>query len=796
MKKAFVYPLLFILLVFNSFSQVKWVTRSGWLNDISDDGKVAVGSVESTYGTPTIFFIYPDSVTYQNFGWWLGAMTSVSSDGKVAVGGYYSYETRNAYVWFANSGFSLLPGSPSAQAFAITSDGSLGFGWSLFTYGCPRDPNSYRHHWPTVWDLKASPITRSDLPNPSPIDSNCGAVYEIWDVSDDGKTLLLLGSWGWQDIKVVHLKNDGSLDWWVSLNGPTGYPYARAVSISGDGTIVVGYVDSININFNEPVPVMWRASNNWQPEILARFPYMRARAYDVNTNAGIITGTAMTPGWVWEAVIWDISTATQRVKRVSDFYEVDGRLESAGRISRNGRFVIVKGVDKNNQGGWGVLDLTLRKDYKNSVNGRLLWLGKLPYSYRITPTAVSSDGSVVTGYTGDGASGTNKSFRWTQQTGLVPLRGHRYLDDWANSMTPDGKLIVGRAAFYEGSSVVDRTFVWRDTTGALENLLPNITSIANDISSDGSTIVGYAYPSGSKHAYRWNVVDGFQDLGTLGGRESEAWAVSSDGSVVVGWSQDSSGYTKAFRWVKGIGMQNLGIQSRESYATDVSPDGKTVIGYFRAPDGGFNLFRWNVSSGFTDLGRKDWGISTVFVEAPKMSSDGSRIVGTYAVSGGSRPFLWTADSGFIDLNQMFSDILNDGSVLVNATAISPNGKFIVGRGYNAFNGQENVYLLELNFTTSVLEKSQVVPVSFNLYQNYPNPFNPSTTIEFDIPERTFVKLVVYDILGREIATIVDKELDPGRYKVNFNAENLSNGIYFYTLKTAKFTKTNKMVLLK
>jgi hypothetical protein len=96
----------------------------------------------------------------------------------------------------------------------------------------------------------------------------------------------------------------------------------------------------------------------------------------------------------------------------------------------------------------------------------------------------------------------------------------------------------------------------------------------------------------------------------------------------------------------------------------------------------------------------------------------------------------------------------------------------------------------------VKEKANEIPTNFALYQNYPNPFNPSTTIEFDIPERTNVKLVVYDILGREVETLIDKELEPGKYKLNFTATNLPTGVYFYTLKTPKFTKTNKMLLIK
>jgi hypothetical protein len=93
-------------------------------------------------------------------------------------------------------------------------------------------------------------------------------------------------------------------------------------------------------------------------------------------------------------------------------------------------------------------------------------------------------------------------------------------------------------------------------------------------------------------------------------------------------------------------------------------------------------------------------------------------------------------------------------------------------------------------------KRFIAPSKFVLHQNYPNPFNPSTTIEFDIPEKTNVKLIIYDILGREVETIIDKELEPGKYKINFTATNLPSGVYFYTLKTPKFTKTNKMLLIK
>ena len=87
-------------------------------------------------------------------------------------------------------------------------------------------------------------------------------------------------------------------------------------------------------------------------------------------------------------------------------------------------------------------------------------------------------------------------------------------------------------------------------------------------------------------------------------------------------------------------------------------------------------------------------------------------------------------------------------------------------------------------------------VGFKLNQNYPNPFNPTTMIKYAIPERSFVELKVFDILGREVASLVNEEQDAGYYEFNFNAVKLSSGIYFYRIKADDFVQTKKMILIK
>jgi hypothetical protein len=90
----------------------------------------------------------------------------------------------------------------------------------------------------------------------------------------------------------------------------------------------------------------------------------------------------------------------------------------------------------------------------------------------------------------------------------------------------------------------------------------------------------------------------------------------------------------------------------------------------------------------------------------------------------------------------------------------------------------------------------IEPDNFRLEQNYPNPFNPTSTIRYDVPSATFVKISVYDILGREIRVLVNEQKNPGRYEIVFDAKDLASGLYFYTIRTEGFTQIKKMILNK
>ena len=104
-----------------------------------------------------------------------------------------------------------------------------------------------------------------------------------------------------------------------------------------------------------------------------------------------------------------------------------------------------------------------------------------------------------------------------------------------------------------------------------------------------------------------------------------------------------------------------------------------------------------------------------------------------------------------------------------------------------------------NFSTLVTGINKIssnTPDDYKLFQNYPNPFNPSTKIKFDVPKASYVKLIVYDVLGREIKTLVNEKLNAGRYEIDWNGSGYPSGVYFYRLVTDEYVSVKKMILVE
>lgn len=189
---------------------------------------------------------------------------------------------------------------------------------------------------------------------------------------------------------------------------------------------------------------------------------------------------------------------------------------------------------------------------------------------------------------------------------------------------------------------------------------------------------------------------------------------------------------------------------------------------------------------------------------------------------------YTNNIYYINYNNGISKLdLSSGQVVDVINNSNPAGVYYYGYNYDFYsgkhylldaknftvNGSLNIFSssgnLEQSFATGIAPRrivfanpstTGVSPVAgivtdYNLAQNYPNPFNSKTNIQFQVPGFRFVKLVVFDILGKEVATLVNEKLKAGTYKINFDAGNLKSGVYFYKITSAEFSEVKKMILL-
>ncbi len=181
---------------------------------------------------------------------------------------------------------------------------------------------------------------------------------------------------------------------------------------------------------------------------------------------------------------------------------------------------------------------------------------------------------------------------------------------------------------------------------------------------------------------------------------------------------------------------------------------------------------------FGDTTLTSVGLADIFIA--KYNGDGSFLWAAQAGGGSSDNGLGIATdgSGNILVTGFFGGVATFG----NTTLISA--------------GDQDIFIAKLSPGVTGIEEEFALPGSFNLMQNYPNPFNPSTKIEYSIPSESFVELKVYDVLGNEVATLVNEQQQAGVYRADFTADNLPSGMYFARITANEFTQVVKMILLK
>jgi len=300
---------------------------------------------------------------------------------------------------------------------------------------------------------------------------------------------------------------------------------------------------------------------------------------------------------------------------------------------------------------------------------------------------------------------------------------------------------------------------------------------------------------------------GVRYSGIISNGNQQTFGISGNGNIIT--TSNLRGYLYVYQW--NGSTYNLLWQFQEPPGTyynwitseDVSYDGQYIaIGTLNflsssSYDGKVRYFK--VSNGSTPI----WTFSGIGdeVQSVNISKNGKIVV---AASWGSLTtpkediLFFRGDPGngvpIFGINTPGSPFVC--SISADGTSSIAGGKAVHARTMGYGGTLYNVYVDTSQGASGILHHNETIPYSYSLYQNYPNPFNPVTNIELDIPKTSFTTLKVYDINGKEIATLINEELSAGRYKVTFDASIYSSGMYFYKLTSGTFSQTRKMILIK
>jgi hypothetical protein len=237
-------------------------------------------------------------------------------------------------------------------------------------------------------------------------------------------------------------------------------------------------------------------------------------------------------------------------------------------------------------------------------------------------------------------------------------------------------------------------------------------------------------------------------------------------------------------------------------------------GVFKSTDGGSTFINHNFTASANKIISYE---NKIMVCATGTTNGGVWVFTDTQIPVELSSFSAFSNSGYVELSWSTATELNNSGFEIHRSTQNDNDwaniGFVPGFGTSTENhsysftdndispGKYFYRLKQIDFDGSyeyskIVEVDVVLPFAFTLEQNYPNPFNPSTKIKYQLPVTGFVNLKVYDVLGNEVATLVDEEKSAGSFDVEFNAFGLPSGIYFYTLNAANYIQTRKMILLK
>jgi uncharacterized protein (TIGR02145 family) len=353
-----------------------------------------------------------------------------------------------------------------------------------------------------------------------------------------------------------------------------------------------------------------------------------------------------------------------------------------------------------------------------SQNASFQGLGDLPGGVsESSAQSVNADGSVVVGSSMSDSGA--QAFIWTESTGMVSLGNlsdNSFLQSWANSISADGKVIVGYGDPVGSGWDTYKGFIWTSEGGMREmgSLNNSARFMSFRISGDGSIVVG----DGGSEAFRWTQETGIEGLGVLPGKtNSRAIDISSDGSVIIGQSYSLPAWNDedGFVWTQNGGMKAMASLTGGKYCMllAVSPDGSVITGTTRTSSTNYPAFFWNESKGMVTIGHLPGRNTT---HPTDMTPFGKIIVGgSFSGPTSGDAFIWDSTNGMRKLQTVLQTEYGldlTGWTLQNASGITPDGNIIVGHGINP-SGKQEAFRVVLDTLINV--RDTVTDIDGNVY---------------------------------------------------------------------------------
>ncbi|MEJ5351503.1 MAG: T9SS type A sorting domain-containing protein [Melioribacteraceae bacterium] len=394
------------------------------------------------------------------------------------------------------------------------------------------------------------------------------------------------------------------------------------------------------------------------------------------------------------------------------------------------------------------------QDYWQKTNG--------PGSEPISSLAINSNGYLFAGTYGKGVFfSTDKGNTW-QQTALK--------NSWVNCLA-----INSNGFIFAGT---DAGGVYRSTDNGSTWTQINKNITWTWIYSFAFNPNGYIFTGTYKGGlyYSTDNGDNWISINTnLSNADIISIIFNSSGDIFIG----TDGHSIFRSNNNGLTWKNIGWSGAKTYSFIITPTNKILAG---TSDGVY----YSTNNG--DLWERvfDLNLMSTVIRSLILNSEGKIFA---AADGGD---FWTSLSG------VYSSVDDGNSWKLLKAGLSDIAVYTLAIDKQGFiyAGAKNGFVYRSSTPTNLVDKCKNKLELYYLSQNYPNPFNPKTTIEYSIPEKGNVKLIIYDFLGREIATLVNTEQDAGIYRLRFDASNLSSGIYFYKIETMNYSEIKKMTLIK